>query len=629
LKKILSLFVIGILMASMLGSVTASENQEKEYIFEKITISQPNIKENEEFISIELKESTYKSWEVDKPSLPVISKVYTFPFNTKVNEVKVTFSNTNTRQISKPIETSPEVYIDGLSASNKIEGENKIVSFSDIEIYPEKRFSYKVGSGLKGEEHVVYLTVHFYPIQYKPAENIISYSDTVEIDIKYTPPKNPTVFSDEYDLLIIAPSSFESALQPLIDHKNNLEPPVRTIFTSLEEIPSTGVDDQESIKYYIKEAIENMGISYLLLVGAGVENEEVFPVRQAWVGSGEYEDYFPSDLYYADIYDANGSFSDWDFDEDRKYAEYSTDLKDIDILPDVYLGKLPANNAKEVSEVVEKIINYKAHNKMVKKVMQIGGDSFTGDSVNEGEYANTQVLEKLPGYETTQLWASTQTLTKQNVANSFNEGVDFVDLCGHGSWASFATHPPGDDETWVPPKAIRSPYTGFLYLDFDLFAVLNSKKLPVCVYKSCSNNKYSESPNCFGWKTVSKKDGGGIAAFAASGISYGATGTDITKRTTGWMEVKSFEELLSNKILGQVWGNSITDYYNTFELELENADWKTLLEWSMFGDPTLVIEDGDDPEDISVNRPIINKIIDIISDRMSLLRQIIEKIIKF
>lgn len=615
-------------MASMLGIVTASENQEKEYIFEKITISQPNIKENEKFISVELKESTYKSWEEDKPSLPVISKVYTFPFNTKVNEVKVTFSNTNIRQISKPIETSPEVYIDGLSISNKIEEENKIVSFSDIDTYPEKRFSYKIGSGLKEEEHVVYLTVHFYPIQYKPAENIISYSDTVEIDITYTPPKNPTVFSDEYDLLIIAPSSFESALQPLIDHKNNLEPPVNTIFTSLEEIPSTGVDDQESIKYYIKEAIENMGISYLLLVGAGVENEEVFPVRQAWVGSGNYEDYFPSDLYYADIYDANGSFSDWDFDEDGRYAEYSTDLKDIDILPDVYLGKLPANNVKEVSEVVEKIINYKAHNKMVKKVMQIGGDSFTGDSVNEGEYANTQVLEKLPGYETTQLWASTQTLTKQNVADSFNEGVDFVDLCGHGSWASFATHPPGDDETWVPPKAIRSPYTGFLYLDFDLFTVLNSKKLPVCVYKSCSNNKYSESPTCFGWKTVSKKDGGGIAVFAASGISYGATGTDITKRTTGWMEVKSFEELLSNKILGQVWGNSITDYYNTFELELENADWKTLLEWSMFGDPTLVIEDGEDPEDISVNRPIFTIIIDIISERMSLLRQIIRDIIK-
>ena len=99
--------------------------------------------------------------------------------------------------------------------------------------------------------------------------------------------------------------------------------------------------------------------------------------------------------------------------------------------------------------------------------------------------------------------------------------------------------------------------------------VNNAKKYPVCVYKACSNNKYTDSDHCFGWKTVSKKNGGGIATFAASGIGYGTTGTDIVKTTTGWMEVKSFEELISNKILGQVWGNAVRDYYNTFELDLD------------------------------------------------------------
>ena len=81
------------------------------------------------------------------------------------------------------------------------------------------------------------------------------------------------------------------------------------------------------------------------------------------------------------------------------------------------------------------------------------------------------------------------------------------------------------------------------------------------------------------------------------------------------MEVKSFEELISNKILGQVWANSITDYYNTFELELEHSDWKTLLEWSMFGDPTLVIEDGDDPESITINKPVLTNIFEKIFER--------------
>jgi len=626
LKRILSLLVIGILIISGLGIVGAGD-EESEQISETIFISQPNIIEKEDYISIELDEATYSSWEVDKPSLPVITKVFTFPFGTSIDDVEVIFSDPLTRNVEKPIKTSPEVQIDSIRASQKIEEPQKITSYSDIDIYPEDRFSYKTGAGLKDEEHVIYLSVHLNPVQYNPNEDSIYYSEKAEIDITYTPPKNPVVFGDDYDYLIIAPAEFSSALQPLIDHKNNLDPPVRTILTTLEEIPSVGVDEQESIKYYIKDAIETWGITYVLLVGAGVENEEIFPVRQAWIGSGEHEDYFPSDLYYADIYDSNGSFSTWDFDDDGKYAEHRTDYPNIDVIPDVYLGKLPANNEREVNTVVEKIINYKEHNKMVKKVVQIGGDSFTGDDIYEGEYANTQVIKELPGYETTQLWASTETLTKGNVADAFNEGVDFVDLCGHGSSVSFATHPPNDDETWVPPATLISPYSGFLHVDFDIYMVLNSKKLPVCVYKSCSNNKYTELPNCFGWKTVSKKGGGGIAVFAASGISYGAHGTDIVKRTTGWMEVKSFEELMDTKILGQVWSNSVTDYYNTFKLELDLYDWKTLLEWSMFGDPTLVIEDGDDPEDISIKRPIFNNILARILDYFPIIKQMIERLI--
>ena len=462
-------------------------------------------------------------------------------------------------------------------------------------------------------------------IQSKPT-SVLDNKDTIE-KIK--------INNGNYDLLIISPQKFKKYLQPLINHKTKYN--IKTeIFDTKEiynQICSLGRDKAEKIKYFIKDEIERCSIKYVLLVGGRKDQTDKetwwIPVRYSYLHrpyDNIDEKKFLSDLYFADIYDENGSFSDWDFDGDGKYAEYSTDMVNIDVHPDVYLGKLPANTPAEASDVVAKIINYKEHNKMTKKVMQIGGDSFTGDEIYEGEYANTRVLEKLPGYSTTQLWASTETLTKRNVANSFNDGVDFVDLCGHGSWASFATHPPNDDSVWVPPKTLISPYTGFLYLDYDLYVVANEKKLPVCVFKSCSNNKYSESPTCFGWKTVSKSNGGGIAVYAASGISYGAVGTDISERTTGWMEIKSFEELMSNKILGQVWANSISAYYNTFELDLDDADWKTLLTWSMFGDPTLVIEDGDDPEGISRNRPVFTNILEKILER-PLFQKLLQRII--
>ncbi len=603
MKKTLPLLVVGILVLGGLGAVAGTEGEKEIFESKIIYFSQPVIHEKEDYTTIGLAEATSNSWEKDKPTLPVVTKVYTFPFGTRVDNVDVSFSDIIEQEISKPIMPSPELQIlSTVYVSNNIVEPETLVTYSDIDVYPELRWGYRTGAGLKGEEHVIYLTVHLYPVQYNPKENIIYYSESATIDVIYTPPENPVNFPDEYDLLILAPAEFESALQPLVDHKNSLDPPVNTKLVTLDDIPSVGVDEQEDIKYYIKDAKESWGITYVLLVGAGVKDEEIFPVRNAWIPSAPHEEYFPSDLYFADIYNSTGGFSNWDYDGDGKYAEHPDDLPNVDVHPDVYLGKLPCNDVNEVNTVVNKIINYKEHNKMTNKILQIGGDSLPGTDVYTGEYANEKVLEKLPGYTPTRLWGSNGQMTKGNIGKGFRSCVDFVDFSGHGSWASWATHPPDDESTWIPPKTIISPVEGFFNFDVDIYRLTNAKKLPVVVFTACSNNKYTESSKCIGWKMLSK-NGGSIATFAEAGIGHGPGGTAFVERCIGWMEVKVFEELYNTKVLGQVWANCVSDYYNTFELELDLEDYKTMLEFSMLGDPTLVIEDGDDPESIPVNIP--------------------------
>jgi len=625
LKKIIPLVIVGILVLSGLGASAVTSSENENLISETIVFSQPNICEEQDFVSIELEEATSSIWETGKPTLPVVTKVYTFPLGTIIDNVEVVFSNTIEKEISKPVKLSPEVYPETISNMN-VKITEKEISYSGIDIYPEQRYGYRTGAGLNNGERVFFLVISINPVQYKPQENLILYSEIAEIKVDYILPDTPITFPAEYDLLILTPTIFESALQRLVDYKNGLSPPVNTVMVTLDEIPSGGgVDEQEDIKFYIKDAIETWGITYVLLVGAGVEGEEIFPVRQAWIRSDDHEDYFPSDLYFADIYNSSMGFSDWDVDEDGKFAEYPSDMAEVDVLPDVYLGKIPCNNVQELNNVIDKIIWYRNHNKMLNKILQMGGDSFLDDNVNEGEYANTKVLEKLPGYSTTQLWASEETLTKANIGKGFRSLVDFVDFCGHGSVMSIATHPP-KEKVWVPPKTLISNYPGFLYFDFDLYNARNPVKYPVCVYKSCSNSKYSEFDTCFSWKTVNKKEGGGIAVYSASGISYGATGTDIVARTTGWMEVKSFEELVSTKIFGDVWGNSITDYYTTFESSFQMSDWKTMLEWTLFGDPTLAAEDGDDPKTTQVYRTVQYEFIARLLDRFPLLARFLELI---
>ena len=60
---------------------------------------------------------------------------------------------------------------------------------------------------------------------------------------------------------------FSEDLQPLIDHKDSYG--IETVLKTAEDISSeyTGVDEPEKIKFFIKDAIEDWGIKYVLLVG--------------------------------------------------------------------------------------------------------------------------------------------------------------------------------------------------------------------------------------------------------------------------------------------------------------------------------------------------------------------------
>ena len=614
MKKILTILLVSILIFSGLGATALSKEKKESQKNETINFSEPTTLDQENYIQIKLDQTSEQLMKTGKPMLPKLTKVYTFPFGTKITDVKVTFSESYEKQITKPIIPTPEPQIISTTYIPKPVSEpDPLKIYSNLEIYPEKRFSYRAGTGLKNGEHVVFLSIQVYPIQYTPKTNTIQYSKTAEIEISYDTPDNPINFPDAYDLLIITPSQFTSQLQPLVDYKNN--DGTKTKMVTLGDIPNTGVDEQESIKLYVKDAIENWGITYLLLVGAGLVDDELFPVRYAWVPSGNYEEKFPSDLYYADIYDSEMAFSNWDKDGDGKYAEYSqmsNDMDNVDMYPDVYLGKLPCNDANEVTTVVNKIINYEEHNKMVNKIMQIGGDTFPGDpqEVSEGEFANTKVLEKLSGYTSISVWASqsngAKALTKKNIANGFNSGVDFVDFSGHGSWGSWATHATQDEATWLPSKTLFSPYTGWLYIDYDMYEVNNDFKFPVVVFNACSCSKYTDSKNCIAWKNIMGL-GGGIASFGASGIGYGSYGYYEVERVWGWMEVHIFENIYNDKILGKAWEESLNGYITSFiDEDADLSDYKTVLEMSMFGDPTLAIEDGKDPKSVEVQKPNIS-----------------------
>ena len=84
------------------------------------------------------------------------------------------------------------------------------------------------------------------------------------------------------------------------------------------------VINAEKIKYFIKTAMEEWGIRYVLLVGGRSSQFQptwYCPVRYVSMVD-DWDAEYLSDLYFADIYDANGNFSSWDSDNDGMYGEW-------------------------------------------------------------------------------------------------------------------------------------------------------------------------------------------------------------------------------------------------------------------------------------------------------------------
>lgn len=587
MKKILiTLVLVSILFISSFVAGSTPSTDSTKTIEQEIIFSNPIYMEKEGFIHLELSEASSTISQPGNPQLPLISEVFTLPFGSNVDDIIVTFEGQ--KQVFLPekiIPSAPAQYISTEYDEAVKNAEMDPLVYESSHSFPVKNWWYRTGAGLDGDTHVIYVTVFLSPLSYEPINDILTVHEKASIRVSYTPPSTPFIFNDSFDLLIISSENYRDALQPLVDEKEAHQ--ISTKLTTLDEIPSVGTDRQEDIKYYIKDAIETWGITYVLLVGGGIKNHEQIPVREAWVASGNYERSFPSDLYYADIYDANMNFSTWDNDSDGKYAEFPDDNLSVDLYPDVYLGRLPCNTTKDVEVVVSKIISFMRTNEVTNRILQMGGDTFPGDpqNVNEGEYSNEEVMKRLPDYTTTQLWGSTNNLFRFNIIFNILKVVDFVDFSGHGSYVSWATHPPGDDSQWIP-KGLY--YDGFVYINAQW--LFNAKKLPVFVFNACSCSKFSEFEPCLSWSVVKQPNGGGIASFGASGIGYGSYGTSETERLFGWMEVNLFDGLAHDKILGLVWGTSLTNYINSFDLE--DADYKTIYEMALFGDPSLAIDNA-------------------------------------
>lgn len=610
------------------------------YIEIKLSFSDPEVVKYGKYWVVRVKETNYNRYvlfdlDPGKPVLPVNISVFELIFGSKILDVN--YENSTPEIIDLPGKLA------FCKASYDTLGEDPIEISMDKSIYensdpyPSDWVTYHTGGGLSQGKHTTFLVVRVYPVRYFPLENQLQFIRTITVNFSYIEPYKPVIEDNNlWDLLILAPAKFTRHLKPLVCHKNKFG--VRTKLISLNYVYRYilfGYDRAEKIKLFIKEAIEKDGIKYVLLVG-GIKGQTFLwnlPVRYSHVVPTEEgessEKSFISDLYYADIYDSEGGFSSWDSNGDNRYSVWNEMYKDeMDLYPDVYLGRLPCRNTREVKVMVKKIINYEkdkcSDKDWFKNLILVAGDSYKDDNhFNEGELISEKAIELMPDFNPVRLYANASEgvdINRKTVNKIMNNGSGFAYFCGHGSVYSWSTN--------YPPNATGGT-TG--YKCGDMIYLKNRGKLPVTVVGGCHNGQLDVTmwniikgicedglhyfsrkkgnlgafwypkewiPNCWAWWLTSKVGGGAIATIANTGLgTHGDEDmdnnsiADYLEILDGWLELR-FLELYGKEekdILGENYGETLTGYLHRFLGDDTKIDVKMVQQWELFGDPSLKI----------------------------------------
>lgn len=607
MKKPFIVVFLALLFVISSGYALSTPNEESslsQLVTEEISFSVSNFSTEIEdgYIKIYMPEATGTVINPGNPKLPYISETLIFPFGSNLELIDYQLEESDqTFDLNKKI--FPVSYPKPISAQIDILEKQKFNEqiYNSDESYPLNQLESRFSAGLIQNEIVNILTLTWYPIRYNPIKDTISFNQNINITITYTIPEKPFFSNDENDLVIIGPEEFADTAQKLVDHKNNHN--LRTIYTTLEDIYQNydGRDHAEQIKYYLFDTFKNQNIKYVLLLG----NIDKTPMRRTAI-KVYHDDDILTDLYYADLIDSDGNFSCWDPNNNDKFSEYNWQdglLEEVDLYPDVHVGRIPCKNTKELNTVIKKIIYYEtntASSSWYHKILLIAGNTFPSRDLLEGEIVTQNIADIMQahGFNPIKIWTSKGNYNPLRINLEITKGAGFISYSGHGYEQGFGTSPP-DSEDRIQ---YYSPY---------LMGIFNRYRLPVIFFDACSTTKLDftveelriwypkplvrlfsflhnvayEMDNYYptiSWELVKKQNGGTIASIGATRVAFTGVNEGGPFWGAGFLNTHFFKAYEPGDRLGELLTQSQTDY-----LEIVGPECITLQEFVLIGDPSL------------------------------------------
>ncbi len=243
--------------------------------------------------------------------------------------------------------------------------------------------------------------------------------------------------ADSYEYVAITSQVFAAAstdysINDLIAQKQSQG--MSATVVTLEDIYATysGVDHPEQIRNFIRDAYTNWETDYVLLGG----DSNIVPYRSLWVDLDltESEQLIPSDMYYQCL---DGTYNS---DGDSYWGEPTDGPggSDVDLLPEVYIGRVAAQTTAEMANWVYKAIAYentasspyRREAVMVGEYLGFGGISdYATESMEEIRLGSSSAgyttvgFASDPTFTTTTLYdSSTYTWSTADITSMLNSG---------------------------------------------------------------------------------------------------------------------------------------------------------------------------------------------------------------
>ena len=544
---------------------------------------------------------------IDTPGYPMLPYYnYVLTIKGYINDVKVFIKPLSVKEISidKKLVPVPQPLRYDTDISESIKYIPSPSIYSADKFFPGRLGSVMIYHGLLGKTLV---SVKIFPIQYNPVENKLLLIDKFTLYVSYSK-ATPLEFKNNY-LIITIPSlvtTINDTLAEFYRAKGYNVTIIDTdhIYTNYSPAPNiteysgfynpSYQDDTYNLLIqnynwtlalkiisFINATLGNY--SHILFIGNAKDLPPSFYFEYAYNRMDPYNNWIPTDIFYADM--------------------------DRDLVPDLYVGRIPFSNKSLVQIVVNKIIAwYKSEASESNKLYMSGGYPF-GLAMMFGETALSSMVlaNETWSFHTVLLTRTSYNYTRETVLNVLrgNEKALWYFLLSHGSGDSF-----GDRIAF--PEGI-----GFeiLATTYDILSMKPNPSVPIVSSVACMNAAWDTDlviPTWFKPPSIGEaillSPAGGIAYIGSSRIAWEIQGpflfSDGLVTNMYYGASLLHREIIAsynmyrvmgiNTTLGEVVANGIAYYLvNTRWFSGSSFDYEIILseimKLSLLGDPFLAL----------------------------------------